>query len=64
MTLLEAVQQTLLHLETTLELDKHPKECCCYGCNLKQAYVNQVFTDSQKAVQSIVDAEARAERFA
>ena len=64
MTLVEAVQQTLLHLETTLELDKHPKECCCYGCNLKQAYVSQILMDSQKAVKPIVDAERKAERFA
>ena len=64
MTLLEAVQQALLHLETTLDLAKHPKECSCYGCNLKQAYVDQVITDSQKTVRPIVDAEAMSERFA
>lgn len=61
MKLMEAVEQTILHLETTLNLATHPASCCCYGCNLKTAYVNQVLTDSQKAVQPIVDAERKAE---
>jgi hypothetical protein len=37
-TLLKAVEQTIVHLNTTLELDKHIQPCFCYGCNLKKAY--------------------------
>ena len=36
--LLKAVEQTILHLNTTMELSTHPQPCYCYGCNLKKAY--------------------------
>ena len=35
--LLDAVKQTLIHLNTTIDLGKH-QGCFCYGCNLRKAY--------------------------
>lgn len=55
--LLKAVAQTILHLNTTLELSRHPSTCVCYGCNLKRAYF-----DIQIAAFSCGTAESVPER--
>jgi hypothetical protein len=61
MKLLDAVQQTILHLETNMGLEKHPKECACYGCNLKKAYFDHVFETAKENVRHIVELEVNAE---
>jgi hypothetical protein len=59
---MNAVKQTLIHLETTLKLSEHPESCTCYGCNLRREHIWQVMKQARLNVKPIVDRELEAER--